>query len=64
MAAKTRLSKRTPHDPDDAPALSRSWFEEADVAIGTKVVRRGRRTATVEKQVIRLGRRSIAGSKH
>jgi hypothetical protein len=55
MAVKKRLSKRVRRDPDDAPALSQSWFEEADAVVGRKVVRRGRRAA--KKQVIRPGRR-------
>jgi uncharacterized protein (DUF4415 family) len=29
-------------DPDDAPELTKEWFERADLMIGDKVVRRGR----------------------
>ena len=30
------------NDPDDAPALDRTWFEEAEIKDGDKVIRRGR----------------------
>jgi hypothetical protein len=63
MAAKKRLPKQAGRDPDDAPALSQSWFDEADVAVGRKVVRRGRRPVAAKQQVVRLGRRSVPGSK-
>ena len=54
MAAKKRPSKRAWRDPDDAPALKRAWFEEADVMVGRKVVRRGRPTGTATKQAISI----------
>ena len=54
MAVKKRSSKRAWRDPDDAPALSRSWFEEADVMVGRKVVRRGRPAGTAKKQAISI----------
>ncbi len=54
MAVKKRSSKRAWHDPDDAPALKRSWFEEADVMVGRKVVRRGRPAGTAKKQAISI----------
>jgi uncharacterized protein (DUF4415 family) len=41
-------------DPDDAPVLNRSWFEEADVMVGRKVVRRGRPAGTAKKQAISI----------
>jgi uncharacterized protein (DUF4415 family) len=54
MAVKKRSSKRVWHDPDDAPALNRSWFEEADIMVGRKVVRRGRPAGTAKKQAISI----------
>ena len=54
MPAKKRSSKRVWRDPDDAPALSRAWFEEADVMVGRKVVRRGRPAGTAKKQAISI----------
>jgi len=29
-------------DPDDAPKLDRTWFAEADLRDGSKIIRRGR----------------------
>jgi uncharacterized protein (DUF4415 family) len=54
MAVKKRSSKRSWRDPDDAPALGRAWFDEADVMLGPKVVRRGRPTAATTKQAISI----------
>jgi len=54
MAAKKRSSKRAWRDPDDAPDLNRSWFEEADVMVSRKVVRRGRPAGTAKKQAISI----------
>jgi uncharacterized protein (DUF4415 family) len=54
MAVKKRSSNRAWRDPDDAPALNRNWFEEADVLIGRKVVRRGRPAGTAKKQAISI----------
>jgi len=34
--------------------LNRSWFEEADVMVGRKVVRRGRPAGTAKKQAISI----------
>jgi hypothetical protein len=31
-------------DPDDAPELTREWFEQADLYEGGKLIRRGRRS--------------------
>ena len=33
-------------DPDDAPELTREWFEQADLYEGGKLIRRGRRPRT------------------
>jgi uncharacterized protein (DUF4415 family) len=54
MAVKKHSSKRAWRDPDDATALNRSWFEEADVMVGRKVVRRGRPAGTAKKQAISI----------
>lgn len=54
MAAKKRSSKQAWRDPDDAPSLDRAWFEEADVMIDRKVVRRGRPAGTAKKQAISI----------
>jgi uncharacterized protein (DUF4415 family) len=54
MVAKKRSSKRAWRDPDDAPSLTRTWFEEADVMIGRKIVRRGRPAGTAKKQAISI----------
>ncbi|MPZ32828.1 MAG: hypothetical protein GEV13_17845 [Rhodospirillales bacterium] len=54
MAVKKRTSKRAWRDPDDAPTLNRSWFEEADIMVGRKVVRRGRPAGTAKKQAISI----------
>ena len=54
MAVKKRTSKRTWRDTADAPTLGRTWFEEADVMVGRKVVRRGRPAGTAKKQAISI----------
>ncbi len=36
-------------DPDDAPALTKEWFEGADVYDGGKLVRRGRGRPRLER---------------
>ncbi len=54
MAAKKRSSKRAWRDPDDAPRLGKEWFEEADVMVGRKVIRRGRPAGTATKQAISI----------
>ena len=41
-------------DPDDAPRLDRSWFAEADVRDGDKIVRRGRPRSENPKQAVSL----------
>jgi uncharacterized protein (DUF4415 family) len=39
---KKNASASTWIDPDDAPRLSREWFETADLYDGNKLIRRGR----------------------
>jgi uncharacterized protein (DUF4415 family) len=54
MAVRKHSSKQAWRDPDDAPALGRTWFEQADVMVGRKVVRRGRPPGTANKQAISI----------
>ncbi len=42
------------NDPDDAPKLDRTWFAEADLRDGDKVVRRGRPRSENAKQAVSL----------
>lgn len=42
MGKKTNVSASTWIDPDDAPRLTREWFETADLYDGNKLIRRGR----------------------
>ena len=53
MPVKKRSSKRAWRDPD-APPLTPGWFEQADVMVGDKVVRRGRPAGTANKQAISI----------
>lgn len=41
-------------DPDDAPALTPDWFEEAELRNGTTIVRRGRPRSDNPKETISL----------
>ncbi len=41
-------------DPDDAPRLDRTWFAEADLHQGDKVIRRGRPRSENSKQAVFL----------
>ena len=41
-------------DPDDAPKLDRTWFAEADLRDGDKVIRRGRPRSDNSKQAVSL----------
>lgn len=41
-------------DPDDAPALSSEWFDQADVKIAGKVVNRGGRPRGSDKERVTL----------
>jgi uncharacterized protein (DUF4415 family) len=42
MAAKLKKSKKTLVDPDDAPQLTQSWVDAADLFEGDKLIRKGR----------------------
>jgi uncharacterized protein (DUF4415 family) len=54
MTANKPNTKSTWIDPDDAPELTREWFERADQYDGEKLVRRGRPPAEKPKQAISL----------
>jgi len=54
MVGKKHYSKRVWRDPDDAPPLGESWFKQADVMLGRKVVRRGRPAGTAKKEAISI----------
>src|SRR5271157_4676507 len=41
-------------DPDDAPHLTREWFEPADLYHGDKMVRRGRPKSASPKEAVNL----------
>ena len=41
-------------DPDDAPKLDRTWFAEADLRDGEKLLRRGRPRSDNTKQAVSL----------
>jgi len=41
-------------DPDDAPHLTKEWFERADLYHGDKIVRRGRPKSMSPKEAVNL----------
>ena len=41
-------------DPDDAPELTREWFEQADLHHGDTLIRRGRPPSARPKQAVKL----------
>jgi uncharacterized protein (DUF4415 family) len=54
MAGKSKNTRTTWVDPDEAPALTGTFFEIADEYVGTKLVRRGRPKAAVTKIPVKL----------
>lgn len=42
MTARSKVTKSTSVNPDEAPELTDDWFEKADLMQGEKIVRRGR----------------------
>ena len=54
MTAKKHITETSWVDPDDAPELTREWFEKADLYDGEKLVRRGRRPLESPKRAISL----------
>jgi uncharacterized protein (DUF4415 family) len=49
MGGKSKGSRRTWRDPDDAPEITDQWVADADVYSGKKLVRRGRPAGTAKK---------------
>ena len=41
-------------DPDDAPKLTRDWFERAQLREGERIIRRGRPRSDAAKQAVSL----------
>jgi uncharacterized protein (DUF4415 family) len=54
MRKKKSASKRAWIDLDDAPKLTRAWFERADYYEGGKLVRRGRPKSAETKEAVSL----------
>lgn len=52
-SVKNSTSSATDVD-DDIPTLDGDWFEEADLYVGTKLVRRGRPKAQKTKKLVSL----------
>jgi hypothetical protein len=46
---KSKGSRRTWRDPDDAPEITDKWIAEADLYRGKKLVRRGRQAGSGQK---------------
>lgn len=49
MNVKSKRSRRTWRDPDDAPEITREWVAGADLYHGKKLVKRGRPAGTAKK---------------
>ena len=49
MSVKSKGSRRTWRDPDDAPEVTDKWIAEADLYRGKKLVRRGRPAGSGQK---------------
>ena len=54
MTASKRSTKSSWIDPDDAPELTKDWFDKADVYHGEKLISRGRPKAENPKKAISL----------
>jgi uncharacterized protein (DUF4415 family) len=54
MQTKRPGSAREWVDPDDAPHLTKEWFEQADHHQGDKLVRRGRPKAENPKEAVNI----------
>lgn len=46
---KSKSSRRSSRDPDDAPEITDAWVASADLYRGKKLVRRGRPAGTAKK---------------
>ena len=54
MTGKKSNSKSTWIDPDDAPELTREWFETADLYDGGKLIRKGSPRSEAPKQAVNI----------
>jgi uncharacterized protein (DUF4415 family) len=54
MKKKRAAGASTWVDPDDAPELTDEWFEQADLYVGEKLVRRGRPKSERPKLAVKL----------
>jgi uncharacterized protein (DUF4415 family) len=54
MRKKKSASRKPWVDPDDAPELTREWFETADLYHGDKLIRRGRPKSPEPKEAVSL----------
>ncbi|MCP5431733.1 MAG: BrnA antitoxin family protein [Alphaproteobacteria bacterium] len=54
MKARKSAGKRKWVDPDDAPELTKEWFETADLYKGEKLIRRGRPRSAAPKTAVSL----------
>jgi uncharacterized protein (DUF4415 family) len=54
MARKKNVTKSEWVDPDDAPHLTKEWFESADLYKGGKLIRRGRPKSDSPKEAVSL----------
>lgn len=54
MPTKKKTGESKWVDPDDAPELTKEWFERADLYHGDKLIRRGRPKAEVTKKLVSL----------
>jgi uncharacterized protein (DUF4415 family) len=54
MTASKKISKSRLDKADDAPQLTREWFERADLYKGGKLVRRGRPLGSGTKELVSL----------
>jgi uncharacterized protein (DUF4415 family) len=54
MSRKKNSTKKPWVDPDDAPELTKEWFERADLYDGEKLIRRGRPKSEAPKEAISL----------
>ena len=65
MTARKKISKSRLDKADDAPQLTREWFERADLYKGGKLVRRGRPLGSGTKELVslRLDKQALAAFK-
>ncbi|MCW5688531.1 MAG: BrnA antitoxin family protein [Pseudolabrys sp.] len=54
MPRKKKSGKAAWSDPDDAPALTRGFFDRAEIREGDRVIRRGRPPLPSPKQAVKL----------